>query len=213
MSLPTVYFPNVFYVLSEMKLPRKWSTMVNDSPGGARQKRALYSYPKRMLQATVYTSDGTSQYLGTVDSFAAMRRFLDAMKGEFGTFYIFNPKQQDFDHALDVRQALCGTFNTTFPMTCPFAGGTITAIYKNGVLYKSAGSFVQDALGAGGETRIASVTGGLPANGDIISVNVTGAKERIAVAMLGDVDNIALDPAAADPTPFLSMNLQEEFVV
>lgn len=211
MPAPTTYFPSVLYKIG-FEQGRRWNTSRSDENplSGRVQRFKNWTTPKRRLTLTVVGLDGTS-YSVSATTVATVRAFLNTVAGAYGNFYIFNPHAENYVHAADPVQTYCGPFDTAFPQVCPFRGGTITNIYKNGTLYKTTGNFTQDSSGPGGETRIASVTGGLPADGDIITVDVTGAYERIPVVQLVDFDDFRYDWTAANPATEIGLKLEEDF--
>ncbi len=207
---PTTYFPSTIPYRLGFYHEVVWNTDVSaDGPTGRTQRFKNWTTPKRRLHLQIMGLGGSGSI--SEASKKTVRQFLYALGGRYTPFYIYNPVASDYDAAGDPQQTYAGLFNTTFPQVCPFKGGTITNIYKNGSIYKTTGNFVQDALGAGGETRIASVTGGLPSNGDAITVDVTGAYERIAVRLMNDVGRIDFDFDAAIPPAMFSLDLEEDF--
>lgn len=212
---PTIYFPNVAYEIGEMKPGRIWKTEINSSPGGQRQKRSLMPYGLRGFQAKIWVDDGTAVYLGGLATLEQFEGFLNQLRGEWGTFWIFNPKARDFTAALSPRETNVGLFDTTFPMIVPSKGGTITNIYVEGILQWTTGQFTQDETGPGGETRIATVDTGvnpLPADGQRVTVDIINSHDRFAACLVGDIEQIDPDFEAADPGWRYVIKVQEELV-
>lgn len=211
MTDPTLYFPDVPYKMG-FSHPRRWSTDVTpEGPSGRIQRFKNWTSPKRALKATVIGLGG-SQHTISEETYETVRDFLNLLAGRYTRFFIFDPKAENFTAAAALPvQVTVGIFDTTFPMVAPFKNGTITNIYADGVLAYATGAFVQDSAGSGGETRIASVTGSLPADGAVITVDVLLANQRIPVVSLTDVDSFTLDFTAADPPTEIALDLEEDF--
>lgn len=209
MPTATTYFPSVPYAL-DFHHEVVWSTDVSPmGPTGRVQRFKNWDVPQRRMYLTTLGLGGTGSVSEATNK--AVRQFLYTLAGRYLPFFIFNPKSGDYDAAKDIPQTFVGLFNTTFPMTCPFKGGTITNIYKNGSLYRTTGQFTQDNNGAGGEVRITTVNSPLPANGDEISVDVTGAYERIQVRLMEDANRVGFDFRAAQPPSQYAISVEEDW--
>jgi hypothetical protein len=212
MSTPTLYFPDVPYKIG-FSHGRRWKTDATpEGPTGRIQRFKNWTSPKRRLKATMLGLDGSTVTVSET-TYEEVRDFLNLIAGRFTRFYIFDPKQENYDQdaALPVQVTLDGLFDTTFPMVCPFKNGTVTGVYDDGVLTYTAGNFTQDAGGPGGETRITTVVGSLPADGSVITVDVLLANQRIPVCSLTDLDDFAFDWTAADPPTEIALDLEEDF--
>lgn len=211
MSLPTIFFPDVPYKLG-FSHGRRWSTDVTpEGPSGRSQKFKNWTSPKRFLKATVLGLDG-STFTVSEETYETVRDFLSTLAGRYTRFCIFDPKAENYTSADSLPiQITVGLFNTSFPMDCPFKNGTITNVYVDGTLTYTTGNFVQDSAGTGGVTRIASVTGGLPADGTLITVDVLLANQLIPVVSTTDVDTFNFDWNAAVPSTEIVLDLEEDF--
>jgi hypothetical protein len=205
MTAPTTYFPDVLYKIG-FQPSRRWSTRVSpEGPSGRVQRFKEWTTPKRRLTLTVLGLGGTS-FSVSATTIKTVRNFLYGVAGRYGSFYIFNPRAEDYDHLGDPQQTLVGTYSA-WPMVCPFKGGTIATVYDDGVALSTFGT---DSNGAGGETRI-TTSSPTPGAGSIITVDVTGAKERIPVIQLKDTDDFAFDWTAAQPPTEIALDLEEDF--
>lgn len=211
MSTPTIYFPDVPYKLG-FSHGRRWSTDVTpEGPSGRVQRFKNWTSPKRFIKATMLGLDGSTFTVSEV-AYETVRDFLTTLAGRYTRFNIYDPKAENYSEATALPvQVTLGLFDTTFPMDAPFKGGTITNVYVNHVVTYTTGNFTQDSGGPGGETRVASVTGGLPSNGDLITVDVLLANQRIPVVSLTDVDTFNFDWSAADPDSEIVLDLEEDF--
>ena len=150
--------------------------------GGAERAASssiIWTRPKRKWRAVLVGVDGTSYSVSPV-TFKEIRKFLTLLKGRYRNFYIFDPAPQDYD--AEEPEAFVGIWDGAWPMTTPFKGGTIQNIYKNGIIFWAGAlsQFTQDDNGLGGEVRIVTVTTPGVVVGDEISVQITGAQQRIA---------------------------------
>ncbi len=207
---PTTYFPSTIPYRLGFYAEVVWNTDVSqEGPTGRTQRFKNWTTPKRRMHLSVMGLGGS----GSVSeaSNKTVRQFLYTLGGRYLPFYIFNPRATDYDAGADPQQTYVGIFNTTFPMVCPFKGGTITKIYKNGSSYRLPGHFTVDASGPGGETRIATVDSTQPSNGDVITVDVTGAYERIPVRLMNDVGRMDFDFGAAVPPTQYQIDVEEDF--
>lgn len=203
MSVPTIYFPDIPYRL--FRHGRQHATEVSPGAGGRRQARIVWSRPKRRMTATLLGIGG-SQFTVSSTTFKTLRKFLTLLHGQYRNFYIFDPHVADYDQ--EEPESFVGLF-VSWPMVTPFKGGTITAVYDDGVIM--GGAITQDSAGTGGEKRIVTVGGGAPGAGSLISVEITGAQQRIPAVMVGDYDDFAYDFSAADPPVEYSLDLEEDF--
>lgn len=217
MPAPTLYFPsNVKYKLGFTR-DQRWNTESGpETSTGRVQVFKNWTFPKRRMRLTVLGLGGSGSI--SEASNKAMRQFLYKLAGIYTPFYVFNPKEGDYDAGanvfpatLDPLQTLATADWSAFPVTCPFANGTITNIYKNGVLYRTSGQFTQDQGGTGGETRILTVNNPQPAAHDVLTVDVTGANERIPARLLSDVESWGYDWQAANPPTEYDVPLEEYF--
>ncbi len=210
MSTPTTYFPSTIPYELGFYHEVVWNTDVSaEGPSGRTQRFKNWTTPKRRMHLRPLGLGGS----GAVSeaSNKAVRQFLYSLGGRYTPFYIFNPKSGDYDAVSDPQQTYVGIFNTAFPMVCPFKGGTITKIYKNGSSYRLPGHFTVDSSGSGGETRIVTVDSTQPSNGDVITVDVTGCYERIPVRQMSDVGRIDFDFAGANPPTRFQIDVEEDF--
>lgn len=207
MSAPTIYFPDVPYQLGSFAPVRVWATRVAEGPSGRRQSSIMWTRPKRRFRAILLGVDGTTTYSAV--TFKTIRKFLTQLKGRYRNFYIFDVAPHDYDQ--EEPEAFVGIFDTSFPMVTPFRNGTIANIYVNGVLHAGPGQFTQDSLGTGGEVRIATTSVPLPSDGDEISVDITGAEQRIPAVSLTDVDEFTYDTTAAIPPAEYHLDCEEDF--
>lgn len=217
--VPTIYFPSNVQFKIGFQRDQVWNTDASkQTPTGRQQVFKNWSFPKRRMRLTVLGLGGSGSVSEAVNK--SMRQFLYKLGGPYTPFYIFNPKASDYDSgaftppwpatSLDPLQTLVTLDWASWPTTCPFKAGTITNIYKNGVLFKTTGQFTQDNNGTGGEVRITSTTSN-PATHDVITVDVTGAQERIPARLVSDVEGWGYDWQAAVPPTEYGVDLEEYF--